>query len=125
MAEYELSHLPVDLSARLSPIKPGAEWTGFAYTKYNTNGNPETTTSWTAKIQFRTDKNAADVIVELTTSSGIVNNNSGKFSVALTAAQTALFTTEEAYFDMYITRADSTIFCPLQATFPVLWRATR
>lgn len=125
MAEYEITTIPVDISAHLAPIKPGAEWPGFAYTKYNTAGNPETTSSWTALIQFRASANAAAAIVEITTASGISNNNAGRFSVTLTAARTALFTGTEAYFDMYITRADGTIFCPLQGIVPVLWRVTR
>lgn len=125
MAEYEITTIPVDISAHLAPIKPGAEWPGFVYTKYNTAGNPETTTSWTARIQFRTSANASDAIVEITTTSGITNNNAGSFASVLTAAQTALFTGTEAYFDMYITRADGTIFCPLQGIVPVLWRVTR
>ena len=36
MAEDEISSLPIDLTAQIDPIKPGARW-GFSWQHYDSN----------------------------------------------------------------------------------------
>lgn len=123
MAEYEITGFPIDLSADLDPIKPGAQW-GFTWHHYDDNEVLAVTTGWTVSCQFREEPESDTTLASLTVGSGITNDNNGTMVLLLTAAMTALFKTRQAYFDIYVTH-DGITECPFQGEIPVLYRVTR
>ena len=122
MAEYEISSLPIDLTAQIDPIKPGARW-GFSWQHYNSNEVLANTTGWTVACQFRENPESADSLLSLSVGSGITNDNAGTFTLELTPTQTAGLKVKEVYFDIYVT--STVVECPFQAQVPVLYRVTR
>lgn len=123
MPEYEISGLPIDISAQADKIKPGAIW-GFSWDIYNTNDVLENTTGWTATCQFRETPEAETALLSLSVGSGITNNNGGTFELSLTATQTGALKVKQVYFDIYVNDGTYTE-CMIQGIIPVLWRATR
>ena len=123
MAEYEITGFPIDLSADLDPIKPGAQW-GFSWNHYDANEVLANTTGWTVSCHFREEPESNTTLAALSVGSGITNDNGGTMTLTLTAAQTALFKTRQAYFDIYITH-DGITECPFQGEIEVLYRVTR
>jgi len=91
----------IDLSDVLPPIEPGYDWTWTFWVKDN-NLAALDTTGYTCFCTFQ-DVWGGTAIISLEIGSGItMTAATGKFVIALTDAETLLFRTQQAVFDVML-----------------------
>lgn len=84
-------------------------------------------TGYTADMQVRQDVNSASVIVELSTANGriVTGTTDGKFTLTLTAVQTAALPPGNYVYDLEVTSPGGTVTKILTGGFAVIAEVTQ
>lgn len=84
-------------------------------------------TGYTADMQVRQDVDSASIIVELSTSNGriVAGTTDGKFTLTLTAAETAALPPGNYVYDLEVTSTGGTVTKILTGGFAVIAEVTQ
>lgn len=90
-------------------------------------GAPINLTGYSARMQARKNKNAGDVLVELTTQNGriILGGSTGRITLNIPASVTAAFNWTRGLYDLELVRADGEVSRLLQGELTVSVGMTR
>jgi len=84
-------------------------------------------TGYTADMQVRQDVDSASIIVQLSTANGriVTGTTDGKFTLALTAVQTAALTPGNYVYDLEVTSPSGTVTKILTGGFAIIAEVTQ
>ena len=91
------------------------------------NGNYVNVTGYSADMQVRQDVDSASIIVELSTANGriVAGTTDGKFTLTLTAAQTAALPPGNYVYDLEVTSPGGIVTKILTGGFAVIAEVTQ
>lgn len=107
-------------------IEQGATWSR-RFTWKDSAGVPVNFTTYTARMQIRSQRAAPDFLVELTSANGgiVLGGAAGTVDLRQTAVQTAAFAWASGVYDLELVAADGTVTRFLEGEVEVSREVTR